>query len=329
MVDIFNEAADRWEQVILDPHVLILHFGWAPVGGETHTLNAQGGMPNRETEGTILFNNDNDPGHIHFYLDPTPHLDEEYLTFTESAQDLGGEVVNVARVFLDPVGDAASFSHVDLLMVALHGIGHAVGLSMANTSFIAESADGDIDVTAPRPFPGTTIPLFFNLFGVTSHIDFIAYGTLMTGNNPRERRIPSAIDILANAQISKFNDLNLPGRPPVITIAIDIKPGSFPNSINPRSKGKIPVAILTTDTFDATTVDPTTVRFGATGTEAAPVQVAQADVDGDGDTDMILHFNTQATGIVCRDTSASLTGKTFGGQAIEGSDSINKTVGCE
>jgi N-acetylneuraminic acid mutarotase len=116
--------------------------------------------------------------------------------------------------------------------------------------------------------------------------------------------------------------------PEETSIAIDIKPGTFPNSINPRGKGVIPVAILTTDTFDATAVDPTTVRFGPNGTEAAPVQSALEDVDGDGDTDMILHFKTQDTGIVCGDTSASLTGETFSGEAIEGSDSI-KTVGCK
>ena len=113
----------------------------------------------------------------------------------------------------------------------------------------------------------------------------------------------------------------------MITVSIDIKPGSYPNSINPRSHGKIPVAILTTDSFDATTVDSTTILFGATGAEAAPVRSALEDVDGDGDTDMILHFNTQETGIACGDTSASLTGETSSGQTIEGSDSI-KTAGC-
>lgn len=106
-------------------------------------------------------------------------------------------------------------------------------------------------------------------------------------------------------------------------ISIDIR-----SSINPRSKGKIPVAILTTDTFDATTVDPSTVLFGATGTEAAPVHFALEDVDGDGDIDLILHFNTRDTGIACGDSSASLTGETFNGQEISGADSI-KTVGCK
>jgi len=90
----------------------------------------------------------------------------------------------------------------------------------------------------------------------------------------------------------------------------------------------IPVAILTTNSFDATAVNPTTVLFGRTSTEAASVHSALEDVDGDGDTDMILHFKTQDTGIVRGDTSASLTGETFGGQAIESSDSI-KTVGCK
>jgi len=111
-------------------------------------------------------------------------------------------------------------------------------------------------------------------------------------------------------------------------VDIDIKPGSDPNSINPRSKGKVPVAVLTDRCFDATTVDPSTVLFGATGTEASPVHSALEDVDGDGDSDMILHFNTQATGIECGDTSASLTGETFGEQMIQGSDSVN-TVGCQ
>lgn len=112
------------------------------------------------------------------------------------------------------------------------------------------------------------------------------------------------------------------------SVTIDIKPGDDPNAINPKSKGIIPVAILTSGAFDATTVDPTTVHFGAVGTEAAMVQFALEDVDGDSDTDMILHFKTQDTGIVCGDTSAALKGKTITGQAIGGSNSI-KTVGCQ
>jgi len=115
---------------------------------------------------------------------------------------------------------------------------------------------------------------------------------------------------------------------PVIDVSIDIKPGSLPNSINLKSEGVIPVAILTTDLLDAATVDPASITFGLTGTEATLLKFAMQDIDGDGDTDIILHFKTKATGIVCGTTAAYLKGRTVNEQAIQGSDSV-RTVGCK
>lgn len=88
------------------------------------------------------------------------------------------------------------------------------------------------------------------------------------------------------------------------------------------------MAILTTDTFDATTVDPSTVEFGKTGTEASASHYALEDIDLNGDTDLILHFSTQDTGIACGDTVALLTGETLSQEIIEGSDFI-LTVACQ
>lgn len=113
-----------------------------------------------------------------------------------------------------------------------------------------------------------------------------------------------------------------------IEISIDIKPGDDRNFISLKSKRAIPVAILSTETFDAQTVDSSTVRFGKTGTEARSPIATLEDVDGDGDTDMLLNFKPQDTGIECRDNRAYLTGQTFLGQSFEGSDSI-KTVACK
>ena len=107
-----------------------------------------------------------------------------------------------------------------------------------------------------------------------------------------------------------------------LNIEIDIKPGSEPNSINPDSKGVIPVAILTTGDFDAASVNVTTVLFGKEGNEAAPVHYALEDVDNDGDTDMILHFRTQETGIGEGDTEATLTGQTLDDKNFKGTDSV-------
>lgn len=110
----------------------------------------------------------------------------------------------------------------------------------------------------------------------------------------------------------------------VATVAIDIKPGSDVNPINPDSQGRIAVAILSTDTFDATQVDTSTVHFGTANVVTATIE----DVNGDGRPDMVLHFNTTDVGIACGDASATLTGTSLSGQLIQGSDSI-RTVGCK
>ncbi len=115
----------------------------------------------------------------------------------------------------------------------------------------------------------------------------------------------------------------------MVTATIDIKPGSVPNSINLKSRGVIPVAILTTPDFDATTVNWTTVRFGPNAASPAhdlsdPLVLAdhQRDVDGDGDIDFVFHFRTQETGIVTGDIEACLEGTTLGGTPIQGCDSV-------
>jgi hypothetical protein len=110
-------------------------------------------------------------------------------------------------------------------------------------------------------------------------------------------------------------------------VVIDIKPGNDENAINPKNKGVIPVAILTTDDFDATTVDPLSIRFGPGEAQEVHGIGHIEDVDGNGDMDMMLHFETRDSGIQCGDTSATLTGMTYGEQQIIGSDSI-RTVGC-
>ena len=104
----------------------------------------------------------------------------------------------------------------------------------------------------------------------------------------------------------------------VMGVLIDVKPGSDPNSTNLGSTGVIPVAVLTTNPFDAATIDPATVDFEG----ASPVHDRLEDVDGDSDLDLIMHFRTQDTNIADDATEACLTGETFSGQPIEGCDTI-------
>ncbi len=107
---------------------------------------------------------------------------------------------------------------------------------------------------------------------------------------------------------------------PLLTINIDIQP----NQINPKSKGKIPVAILSTSDFNSPSqVDQKLLTFGRTGDEKSLAFCGGAeDVNGDGLLDLVCHFNTQETGFTCGDTLGTLKGKTNDGIHIEGSDSI-------
>jgi hypothetical protein len=106
-----------------------------------------------------------------------------------------------------------------------------------------------------------------------------------------------------------------------VEVNIDIKPGSDPNSINLGSKGVVPVAVLTTDDFDASSVDPVTVLFAG----ASPVRWTMEDVDGDGDLDLLFHFKTQElVDLDASSTEAILTGTTFGGQLIQGTDTVER-----
>jgi beta-glucanase (GH16 family) len=93
--------------------------------------------------------------------------------------------------------------------------------------------------------------------------------------------------------------------------------GSVCNSGN----GVIPVTLLTTDRFDALSVDHNTVRFGDAyeahqDKKTGEAQRHEEDFDGDGDLDLIFHFRAKDTGYDCDSSQLTLTGQTFGGKPI-------------
>jgi hypothetical protein len=111
----------------------------------------------------------------------------------------------------------------------------------------------------------------------------------------------------------------------VFMMDLDIKPRSFPNSISTKSRGRIPVAILSSPTFDASAeVDKTSLTFGRTGDEASLAFCTNSseDVNDDGLVDVVCHFYNQATGFQRGDTEGVLKGVTQGGRPFEGLDSV-------
>jgi len=104
----------------------------------------------------------------------------------------------------------------------------------------------------------------------------------------------------------------------VLEVEIDVRPTSNSNVINLGSRASLPVAILTTGEFDASTVDPDTVEFAG----ASVARSAAQDVDRDGDTDLVLYFKIQQLDLDEHSTEATLTGETYDGTLIEGTDRV-------
>jgi len=133
------------------------------------------------------------------------------------------------------------------------------------------------------------------------------------------------------------------GMAPPVQVAVDIKPGSCPNPLNPASRGILPVAVLGAEDFDVNAIDIASIRLeGVAPVRSNYEDVSAQVVDGnecdcsttgpDGYADLTLKFRTQnivaelATQI--EDLAQgdmlvlSLTGTLTDGTAIEGQDCV-------
>jgi hypothetical protein len=120
------------------------------------------------------------------------------------------------------------------------------------------------------------------------------------------------VNKMVYGQTSSFSIFTVGAPAGAVPVSIDIK-----SSINPKSNGKIPVAILSTPKFYAPDrVDSSSLTFGRTGNEPS---LAFCTVENG---KLLGHFYTQATGFQKGDTKGILKGKTVDGTPIMGSASV-------
>ena len=142
-------------------------------------------------------------------MDATPQEHSEYPTLVECYTKTKKGLVNSGQILSGNVGSSQA---LDLLTIAKHEIGHALGFSTWNNQWISKNAGEGIRLTSPRPFSEFVIPI-----DATGHLRL--QGALMDPSLvPGQRKLLSVIDVLVIAEMGEFLNLNLnPGEYKAVT----------------------------------------------------------------------------------------------------------------
>ena len=190
--DLVHAAADYWESALLDNHTYNIDFGWADLSGPLG-IASQWVVSKPGNGGTIRF----DGTRTDWFMDSTPYDSSEYHNYTESSADLGGGTVNTGRIYnADFFQDSSLFYSYDFLSVAIHEMGHLLGVADFDNF-------GDpLVINNPLPYAGTSIDT------TGGHININTTSMYPSIFNGR-RKLLSEVDILAAAEVNGFTNVNL------------------------------------------------------------------------------------------------------------------------
>ena len=136
--------------------------------------------------------------------------------------------------------------------------------------------------------------------------------------------VPSAADVsgIERVAVADFDGLERSGR----IVALKLSEGIVDaGHFRLFERAELDRILAERDFNQSGVVDPTTVTVANAPVKIKGKGTAQAsieDVDGDGLDDLVVHVLTEALELTEGDVEAPLTGETFGGTNITGSDSV-------
>jgi hypothetical protein len=128
------------------------------------------------------------------------------LVYKRTQRDIDGVEVNYGRVFSEATGAAAG--RIDLLTIAMHEIGHSLGLDEHYVGFRARFVENLFaEITSPPPYAG----LVLIVRGQGPHIldDENQTALMIQTPAPGQRQLISVADALVIGRFSLFDRPNL------------------------------------------------------------------------------------------------------------------------
>lgn len=196
--DIMSAAAAFWMAAFPDVDWTVdVQYQWGGTGLKAQFIST-GARDGHITSGIIYFNNDRES----WYADPDPLRVAAYGAPEQTSQDYNGNPLNIGRAWVAPVGSPA-YGHLDLLMLATHELGHALGLdnrlNLPQDIFISPEISPE--------FSGYHV----FLTSMLDHIEGVGPPLMAPGFEMHEsvRKGISALDILTIAEINGWANPNL------------------------------------------------------------------------------------------------------------------------
>jgi hypothetical protein len=195
---------------------------------------------------------------------------------TESIIAVGGQTLTIHTSCSQPLAVGDVFGSLEVVGIN----GQSSGAEVTYSYKVTNNGTSTVDVTSVYDDKiGELLDTSFMLLheGESLKLEKAAFISETTTNT-----VTVTANDLAGHQFCEATDqVTVTVTEPTFDVAVDIKPGSCPNPLDLRKKGDLPAAILGTDDFDVTTIDPSTITIAINGNGVGgvyPLRWAYEDV---------------------------------------------------